>query len=457
MQVERTMRTNRVAVLIALIFFAISGLALAQPALSPVARLDQLVTEGRYPEAYSLAQEHLGDWEGEPEFDFLYGMAALEAGYPNEAVFAFERIVATADATADAGRIRDRARLELARAYLLTNNLIASETLFNQVLESNPPQNVRENIQMFLIVIAANKRTQPTRLTWSVSANLGYDDNVNSSTSEFLIDTPLIGQIQLNPDGRKSSDEFSELTGSMTYRNFITRDRSVDLQLAITQRDNFSSDQFDLSSLRGDLSYNDGNQKFRYRYFLQAQNTLLDGTGFQQLAGLGISLQRAGENGWFQSVSGSQSAIRFDNKSLADNDLRDVNQTFLSLGIVKVAQTVTNNTLLFYAHESAVENLGKHNGRKFYGVTHNAQWRMSSAHTPYARLSFLKQDYADNHPVFFNTTRSDSSVTGSLGWIWQFNPQLVVNGEVSYSDSESNITLFAYSKAKVFAGFRYQF
>ena len=47
---------------------------------------------GRYQEAYLLAQSGLFDYEGQPNFDFAYGLAALESGRPDEAVFAFERI-----------------------------------------------------------------------------------------------------------------------------------------------------------------------------------------------------------------------------------------------------------------------------------------------------------------------------------------------------------------------------
>ena len=76
----------------------------------------------------------------------MYGLSALEAGEPNEAVFALERVAATSTD----GVLRQRARLELARAYFVTNNLTASENLFNQVLASNPPPNVQQNIQAFL-------------------------------------------------------------------------------------------------------------------------------------------------------------------------------------------------------------------------------------------------------------------------------------------------------------------
>ena len=93
--------------------------------------MNQLIGAGQFELAYQLAISNLTEWEGDTEFDFIYGIAAIESGSPNEAVFAFERVALTAEDPT----LRQRARLELARAHLLTNNLVASQTLFTQVLE----------------------------------------------------------------------------------------------------------------------------------------------------------------------------------------------------------------------------------------------------------------------------------------------------------------------------------
>ena len=112
-----------------------------------------MITAGQYAQALELGDANLEDWEGDAEFDFLYGLAALEAGSPNEAVFALERVAATSTD----GILRERARLELARAYFVTNNLTAAENLFNLVLANNPPLNVQQNVAAFLILIEARR------------------------------------------------------------------------------------------------------------------------------------------------------------------------------------------------------------------------------------------------------------------------------------------------------------
>jgi hypothetical protein len=272
-----------------------------------------------------------------------------------------------------------------------------------------------------------------------------------------LIDAPLLGSIEINPDGLKTADEYADLMLGAVYRRFISRDRIIDFNLNLNRHDNFSSRQFDLDSLRGELAYNHGSGQQRFRYSLQGHQVRVAGLNFQNSAGVSMSWQRAAGNGWFQSVSGSLNAIRFDNDSSADNDLRDVNQKLISAGLTKTGEFFTNSANIYYADEDATNSMGSHNGRKYYGLSHSILWRLNDLHTPYLRLSLQELEHNNRHPVFFNTTRSDTTATASIGWLWQLNRRFIISSELTYTDSDSNIALFSYAKTKTQAGFRYQF
>ncbi len=217
---------------------------------SPYAEMDRLVTTGQFEEALDLGSRNLEDWEGDPEFDFVYGLAALEGGSPNDAVFALERVAATATD----GVLRERARLELARAYFVTDNLTAAEILFNVVLTNNPPQNVRQNIEAFLQLIEARRNQQDASFNWSIASVIGSDDNINSATSNGLVDTPLIRQIELDQAGQQTEDQFSNTTINLNYNYPFTRDRSLDVNVGLIHLDNFDTDQYDIDSLRGEVA-----------------------------------------------------------------------------------------------------------------------------------------------------------------------------------------------------------
>lgn len=419
----------------------------------PSAQLDDLITAGQYQQAYEIASGNLEAWEGDTQFDFLYGIAAMESGFPNEAVFALERVVLTAEDPT----LRQRARLELARAHLLTNNLVASESLFNQVMLTNPPQNVRDNIAAFLSLIESRRESQRATFRWSIAPTIGRDDNINSATSDGLIDTPLIGEIELNEDGLKTEDSFADLTLGMAYKRPITRDQTLDLSLTLNRHDNQSTNQFDMDYFLGDVSYNYGNQTNRFRHSLQTQKVYLDKEAFLSTIRLNNSWQHAGGNGWYQSLSASLSTTSFDNTDSAPrNDFRDTNQVLVAGTLTKLTQSFTNSFTVFYAKDDAQKSVGEHNGRGYYGVAHSVQWRLNDQHTPYLRVSFQDTEHAAGHPVFFMDTRNDSTVSGTLGWLWQYNRRLSISSEMLFTEADSNIPLFEYTRFRYQAGFLFQ-
>lgn len=446
------MRLRR-AICLAILTSGACGTGASAQTPPPAAELNQLISTNQYAEAFALGNSQLADWEGDSEFDILFGIAALETGYVNESIFALERVVVTGETSI----LRQRARLELARAHLLTNNLPASEALFTEVLESNPPQNVQDNIRAFLALIEARRNSQRSSFSFSVSPQFGHDNNVNSATANGLIDTPLIGEIELGEDGLKTADDFADLTASLAYRRPFTRDSSIEASLIANRHDNRSSSQFDMDFALADLTYSWGGEVNRFRHSVQAQRVYLDGQAFQGSLRLNNSWQRAGQNGWYQSLAASVSTTRNDNTPTAPrNDLKDTNQMLMSGTLTKLTERFTNSFSLFYAADRVLDSAGAHNGRSFFGVSHNVLWRYNNSHTPYLRVSLQKTEHEDEHPIFFNDVRNDTSTTAAVGWSWTYSNSLTFSAEASYSSGDSNIPLFEYTRSKFQAGFKFQ-
>lgn len=447
------MRTPRIVALTAFFASLAAPLVFGQENPPPTAQLNELVSAQRYEEAYALAISNLETWEGDTDFDFLFGIAAIESGYPNESVYAFERVANTAPRNVT----RQRARLELARAHLLTNNLAASETLFNEVLASNPPANVQDNIRSFLSLIEERRNSRSASISFAVAPTIGHDDNINSATSNGLIDTPLIGEIELNSEGLKTADDFMDLTVNFAYKKPLSRDRTIDLTLIANRHDNRSSNQFDIDYALGDLTYGYGNDTHRFRHSLQTQAVYLDGARFQNTYRFNNSWQRAGENGWYQGASFALSTSRNVNTPESPlSELKDTNQLLLSGSLTKLSANYTNTFTVFYANDRAIASEGEHNGRSYFGLSQSLLWRLSSAHTPYARLSYQTTEYDAQHPIFFNDVRDDDNVSAALGWTWQYSRRLSVNSEMNYNDASSNIPLFEHTRFKYQLGLQFQ-
>ncbi|PCJ39625.1 MAG: hypothetical protein COA71_13340 [SAR86 cluster bacterium] len=414
-----------------------------------VTQMNVLIEMGRYQEAYSLAQTGLFDYEGEPAFDFAYGLAALESGRPNEAVFAFERI-----AFNNIGQ--QRVRLELARAYFLSENYAAAETLFTEVLASNPTENVRTNIQAFLQLINQAQSASDSVVIWNLGINAGTDSNINSATELGVIDTP-IGDVTLSPGGQEIDDSFTDYSAGFNYIRPIDNNRNISFQANYNHRNNHVTDQFDLTVGSGQLSYNWGlNSNLRYSHVLRLQMVKLDATKFQSSATFLNSIQRIGNNGWSQSLTGAYTLVRYATGQNANANLRDINQILVSGVLTKSNNRNQLSMSVFYGDDSIQRKIAKNNETNIMGLAIADQFLLRPRHLVYGRVSFQNNDHQAPDPIF-NRSRKNETFSTSVGWIWQLNSNLTLTTDFTFTDNESNIDLYSYDRNRLQTGLRIQF
>src|SRR4051794_36512227 len=105
-----TARARLCGVLVALGLATASGIALAQDEAATVERARQLLAAGNAAQAYAQLEPLQDKLAGQAEFDYVFGVAALDSGHIDEAIIAFERVLALVPNHAGA-------RMDLARAY----------------------------------------------------------------------------------------------------------------------------------------------------------------------------------------------------------------------------------------------------------------------------------------------------------------------------------------------------
>jgi hypothetical protein len=413
-----------------------------------IQQLNLLIAQGQFQQAYTLGQQNLFDLEGDAEFDFLYGLAALETGRPDEAVFAFERI-------AYIYPDQQRVKLELARAYYMSNNLTASEQLFNEVLATNPGPNVQANIQAFLELIEQRQNSLSSSFSWYVNSTIGSDSNINSATELGVISTP-IGDIELSPIGQSIDDEFMDLGAGFNFNYPFDKNHSAFARANYNQHNNFSSSDFDLDVMAGEAGYAMLLDNSRLSLSGRLQRVDLDGAEFQSSSSLLGSWQRSANTGWSQGVTAAYTAVRYDDSTNPDNKLRDVNQFLLSGNVGKASGRFLHNVSVYFGDEDAQQAAGKNNAQKFYGIAFSEQVQFKPGHIPFFRISYHKSENKSVAPVF-NLDREDDTFSTSLGWIWQLNRNLNISTDLTYTDNDSNIDLYGYDRFKYQTGLRYQF
>ena len=192
----------------------------------------------------------------------------------------------------------------------------------------------------------------------------------------------MIGQIELDPAGQETDNNFSSTTVTMDYKYPFTRDHSLGLTVNLGHLNNFDTDQFDIDNIRGELAYNWGNQTHRFKHGITSGKVNLDQNGFQKSFSVNSSWQRAGDNGWYQSASVAYTKVRHDTNNGGDlNDLSDVDQLLFTAVITKIAGAITHSLNVYTADEDPTASAGDdHNGRSYSGLAYSALYRMD-AHT----------------------------------------------------------------------------
>jgi tetratricopeptide (TPR) repeat protein len=431
--------------MLALLFAgALQATAAPASAPSPTETLRRLVESGQFEQAYSLGSTIQLEYEGLPNFDFYFGLSALETGHYQDAAFALERAAITRP---DQSRIR----LELARAFFLTNDFAAARTQFQSVLDESPPQAVRDNIQAYLTRMDELETAKADEWTFFVETASGYDDNVNSATGVGSIDTPF-GNFSLTDDGQAQDDQYLTVSGAVAWKHKVSGTGSVDVSLLPSYRANLDASAFDIGVLRLESGYSQVDGNLQWRLGARAQVVTVDQERFQDGYGLVGSLTRDFGDGWYGSLTGTATTLRFDG-----DKARDTDQYILAVGIAKQSGALSHSLSVYGASEPAREDdIGEHNGKAFYGATYGLQWAASQTLVPFVAFSVQTAEYDADHPVFA-VTREDDQFGGRIGVQWLVMPRLVVRGEYRYTEVDSNLEVFKIDRNEVEAGFRYSF
>jgi len=193
------MRITRAAVAIALALAMLpaSGTQAAPLGLTaPAGTLSRLIIEsreqvarGEAEAAYAALSAKVGLYAGDPEFDYLLGIAALDSGHPGDALLALERVLLV-----EPDHLQ--ARAELGRAYLANGEYENARAAFRDVASREIPPEARRLVGRYLDEIARLDARHRVAITGLVGLEVGYDTNANvGSTSEEWIlgnGTPVI-------------------------------------------------------------------------------------------------------------------------------------------------------------------------------------------------------------------------------------------------------------------------
>lgn len=429
--------------ILALLMLALLSQPVLADELSDRARL--LIEQGQSKEAFQLLEPLEGARSGDPVFDLLFGIAAVDVGQNTRGVFALERVLALQPDNA-------RARAEIGRAYLALGEHRRARNEFETVRQQPVPEGVQSTIDSVLAVI--ERAEDNTRARWKgyLEGSLGTDSNINSATASRSIAVPGLGLGILNPMSLQRGDNFGMLGGGVSYRRplgdgyFLTAGANGSL------RNNFSEPDFDTRTLDGSVGIQHLRDKDTINVTATASTFVLDNNRLRDTWGLNAQWQRDLDTVRQISVYGQYANISYPGQSI-----RNVDRYVLGAAY---AQAVSGRVIVFGSayvgqeveRDSNAEWLGHH----LWGVRAGAQYRIDKRWMLYGNAFFESRNYGGTEPLF-NESRRDTQTDLNVGVDYQIERFWKASLRLTHVVNHSTIDIFKYDRDMATASIRRDF
>jgi len=412
--------------------------------------LAQLYRHGQIDQAFARAQRELGRLEGDPRFDFVYGVAAIDSGHTGEGVFALERVLLAFPED-------DRARLELARGYFILQEYARARLEFSRVLARNPPAAVRANIKRFLDRIRLAERTYRASAAAYAEAGMGYDSNVNSAPGRAEFVSPVLGTGTLDASSVSTGDLYGFATVGANLDYPLAPGRSVYASLTADSHINQDARRFDTAFIQGETGLGLTLAGQRLRFGVIGQRFTVNRAAYRDLAGLTV--------GWRHALD--RDTLVFGNARFAHLDypaqaVRNSNQWIFGGGLTRrfdayLAPLLTLSA--FGGHETAVSDSPSARAsaqRALFGGSAGATLTLTPRLALNATVSAQSSRYRGQDPTFL-VFREDALYQARTGVTWLISKDLSVKGMFAYYRNDSNISINDYHRRVAQLSLRYEY
>ena len=423
-------------------------------ALAVESELAELVEQGEYEQAYALALEHRFELEGESQFDFYYGMAAIETGNLSEGVFALERVLM------ERPRFH-RARLELARGYFLMEEYTRADYHFERVRASEPPPTVVASIDRYQQAIQ-NRTAEPGfSISGFVGAGISYDTNVNSgpgSSTLTIDDGPFAGGTFDLGDGQAQEDGVLSTEARVRVQRPLTDGPTLYAQGDLNTTHHLDNNQLNslrygvrlgsrwtLNGLAPDVSLN-------------AQQLWLDGDLFQNQLGVAANINHLLSPTRLLFYGANYTWLDHEDRPNSDADVVQGSLGWVESWRGSYAPQTTLSTAIGRVIAREDTTGAQANTDRWQGsVNARARWQLPfDDWTVSQQAQYRYSQYSGNNPIF-DETREDHFGLLSVSADWTPLNDVVVIPTVEARFNRSNIDLYTYDRLRAEVRARYRF
>lgn len=400
----------------------------------------KLIVTGKPAEAYTLLEPYEFEQAGNTKFDYLLGLAALNSGQADKASMILERVLAV-------DPLHAAARVDLGRAYYLLGDTEHARAEFIRAQALKPPSSAQATIRQYLNAIDTTDNKPATRLSGYFEAGIGYNNNVNNSTTQSQIAIPALLDIvfTLNAANVKTADNYLGLAAGGEAIHPISPDLSVYAGVDLHNRNGMEYSAFDYVSLDGRIgaSFNKNAEQF--------QGGLVAGTFYQ--GGGAVNRNSTGLNAeWRHTYSSANQAVlfsqylryRYPDPTLASNDF---NQTIAGLGWMHLfadgRSTVYGSIFGGNEHDT---NRRIDGGKTIRGARLSGQASIAERLDLFASAGVQRGKYDRTNSAFL-VIRDDRQNDLTVGLTYRYRANWVFRPQISLIQNHSNIIVNQYDQA----------
>lgn len=413
------------------------GSALAQ--VLDFEAIEAMIKRGEVVQAYGLLDPHEYNYAGDADFDYLFGIAALETGHPERSRVALERLLLNNPELTGA-------RLTLGRAYAALGDKVRARSQFQLVLAANPPQATRDLVAGYLAALDAETAPVPTtRAAAFVEGSIGRDSNINLATTADQVFVPLFGvNFSLPPASVALGSNYLGAAGGAALEHDFSSRYSAYGAVNLKFQDNAETALYNSQEVeaRAGLQYAQGPHLARLG--LVSDRYVLGGQGYRDIDGvLGEWRLQTGQRDQ-ASLFAQDSSIRYLQPDAASfsgdqalggagwlHSFDDSGRSYLFGGV-------------FGGRDRATDH--REDGDKaILGARAAAQGAIGGTADWFGYVSTASGRYDLINPNYL-VRRRDLQYDAGIGINWRFAADWTLRPQFSFTRNDSNIELYDYNR-----------
>lgn len=414
----------------------------------PLQQARELLKQGDAVAALKLLAPYEEEHAGQANFDYLFGIAAMEAHQPDIAVFALERAAAMESQSA-------YIHADLARAYAELGERDNAKTELERAQQLTQEPQTSVVIQRYLDALGRNE-TQPRLLSAFIELTGGYDSNVNNATSDGQIGIPAFGgyNFTLNRNSLELGSNFLQAGGGVTLNYPFTDTTSAFAKLAATRRGYAQHDEYNTGTLEisAGASHRIGAQTFALGVLVH--DFRLNNKVYRYTRGVNGQWQ-------WQLTPRTQVGTFLQAGKLVypGTPIRNVNRYVGGVTVGHILD-IAKNPLLYaslYAGNEVPYRVGASTlGHHLQGLRTGGELAFNERWSAFSSLGYERRSYGGTDSLFL-VGREDDQYSFNAGLSYAAYEGLSLSPQFSYTKNDSNIPINQFDRMEIMLNVRKDF